>query len=164
MHAGEALWNLYTILTAIERRYGNDPDMVRLAGLGQESCRVISQQIQVPPPPSQQLEIRLCQLLPARVTPTPTPLVPPPARLPSSQSDGGGRSEATQKALDNCQFILDNKDDVAEHAADFADSIATKAESMRESILKYNSVTPRMAEALQNMRDSLQRVLDRGDD
>ncbi len=157
MHAGEALWNLYTILAALERRHGSDPDMMRLAGLGQASCRVLSDQIQVPAPPAQQLEIRLAQLLPAPANPAPT-------RIPSTQSDGGGRSADTQQALTDIQFILDHKDDVPEHAAEFADSIAGKAESMRESILKYNNATPRMKEALQNMRAGLERALDRGDD
>lgn len=157
MHAGEALWNLYTILAALERRHGSDPDMMRLAGLGQDSCRVLSEHIHVPAPPAQQLELRLAQLVPA-------PAHPAPTRIPSTQPDGGGRSAATQQALDDIQYILDHKDDVPERSAEFADSIAEKAESMRESILKYNNATPRMSEALQNMRSGLERILDRGDD
>lgn len=160
MHAGEALWNLYMVMTALERRSGSDPAMMRLAGLGQESCRVLSAHISVPPPTAQQLELRLNQLLP----PAPPPSNPAPSRIPSTQPDGGGRSSETQQALDNVQFILDHKDDVPERSAEFADSIASKAESMRESILKYNNATPKMAEALQNMRAGLERVLDREDD
>ena len=61
-----------------------------------------------------------------------------------------------QEWIDTCDDILNDCEDVPEHAEDFALSVSENVEDMRDWIIKNRRVTEGMKTAIGNMRDGLE--------
>jgi len=147
MHAGESLWDLYGLITGLERRYGSDPGMLNALAKARNDLKVIGELILVPPPSDAEVAQRITKFERAVVKQLPTvdkPIVPPRS-VRGMTGDG-------QNAKDLCTVILDDMDDMPEEAEDFAESVKLKVGSMLESIERHGSATPKMLTALENMR------------
>lgn len=150
MHAGQALWNLCLLTYEQVAKAQNDP----VLAVALESCQVLSDFIKVPLPDQAALahlarkndELRGVQTL------TSVPAAKPPA---------GSINGLAREALDHCNYILDNVDEVPEKGAAFADSLRDKATSMKESITKAGTATDRQVSALENMHAGLDKWLNR---
>jgi hypothetical protein len=147
MHAGESLWDLYGLITGLERKYGSDSAMLKALAKARNDLKVIGELILVPPPSDAEVAQRIPKFERAEVKQPATvdrPIVPP--RGTKSMTAEG------QAAKDLCTEILNDMDEMPEEAEDFAESVKLKVGSMLESIEKYGSATPKMLMALENMR------------
>jgi hypothetical protein len=141
------MWNLVALMTYFERQNSTKPGVLKLTGLGHESCKVIAEWIKVPMPPSDALAIRL-QLLQKMKDDVEAQM-----RSSAQQRAAGPASDA----LKLCETILAGLDtlqddpDLPGSGLDFVTSVREKATSMQESIQARNSVTEPMLAALHNM-------------
>lgn len=62
-----------------------------------------------------------------------------------------------QEGLDLCNEIESLVNELPERAEDFGSGVSEKVDSFRESINKMKKATPKMIEALENMRDGCER-------
>ena len=151
MHAGEALYTLYTLAVAVERRCGKDLALMRLTGDGLTACRTLAEYLNVDLPDSAQLEVWLQAKTGEQQAAASAKAVKP----------GRVRSPETEQAVANCAYIIENAENAPERCTDFANSVKEKAEDMQASIMRYNNATPAMGSALANMRSGLERILER---
>lgn len=157
MHAGESLWDLYGLITGLERKYGSDPAMLKALAKARNDLQVIGELILVPPPSDAEVAQRIPKFERTEVRQPPTvdrPIVPPRTVK--------GMTAEGQAAKDLCTEILDDMNDMPEEAEDFAESVKLKVESMLESIEKYGSATSKMLTALENMRHGQLKWLHKG--
>lgn len=63
------------------------------------------------------------------------------------------------RAIETANWIIENAEFIPSKGREFADSIAEKAESIRESVVDRDSVSPGQLEALENMEAGLARWL-----
>jgi hypothetical protein len=69
----------------------------------------------------------------------------------------------TEEALELCDDILIDLDELPDAADEFAESVREKVESMSEWIQEHDKVTPKMVKALKNMKDGVARWLENDD-
>jgi len=62
-----------------------------------------------------------------------------------------------EEALELCESILNDLEELPEEAEDFAASVGEKVSGMQEWIEEKDFVTDKMAEALKNMRHAVDR-------
>lgn len=65
------------------------------------------------------------------------------------------------EAVELCDEILDSLGELPEAAASFSESIEEKVSSMKETIQKSDNVSPNQEKALVNMKEGVQRWLER---
>jgi len=157
MHAGESLWDLYGLITGLERKYGSDPTMLKALAKARNDLKIIGELILVPPPSDAEVAQRIPKFERTEVRQPPTVDRP----IVSSRTVKGMTAEG-QAAKDLCTEILDDMNDMPEEAEDFAESVKLKVESMLESIEKYGSATSKMLTALENMRHGQLKWLHKG--
>ena len=155
MHAGDALWDLYGLVTALERSAGSNAEMLKLLAGARNNLKVIGDFISVPAPNEVELAPRVPKITPAYVS------SPPPSSVGSESPKSRVvlPHDDVQRALDLCDAIIRDVDEMPEEAEDFAESILDKAKSMRDNIQKHDSVTEKMLSALENMRHGQERWL-----
>lgn len=66
-----------------------------------------------------------------------------------------------KEANDLAEELLKRCEELPERAADFYESVTDKVRGIRETINKYNKVTPRQESALENMYAGVERWLER---
>jgi hypothetical protein len=145
LHAGESLWDLYGLITGLERRFGTDPSVLTALAKARNDLKTIGDCISVCAPSDVEVAPRIPKF--ERISPN---------SLPHSSPYQSSRprvmtAEGTE-AHDLCTSILDDMEDMPDEADEFAESVSSKVKSMQESIEKYSSATPKMLLALQNMR------------
>ena len=64
---------------------------------------------------------------------------------------------------DECEELISQCGDLPEKAEEFGESVSEKAGSMAEWARENGTVTPRMATAMRNMKDGVERWLERSD-
>lgn len=152
MHAGEALHNLYALVVAVERKHGSSRQMFGALAIGYESCKVLSEFINVPLPDDTNLQARIEQFkLQPEISPS-SASSPDPLHKTTPASSG-----EIAEALGLCDSILQDIDKVSNN--EYSESVSSKAASMRDWIKSKNHVTDKMATALQNMRHGLDKWL-----
>lgn len=75
------------------------------------------------------------------------------------QRDKSADDTEWQARLDQCQELLDMLDDLPDRAADFAESVREKTQSIAEWIEENEHVTQAQCEALNNMESGAERWL-----
>lgn len=155
MHAGESLWNLYALVTGLERRFGTEPSVLKALAGARNDLKTISDFISVPPPSDAELGPRVPQF----ERPKEAASAPPPSSSPSQPS--GKLTPEGSEGLAICDSILEDISEMPDRAMDFAESIMGKVSSMKESIEKYGNATPKMINALQNMRHAQLKWMNR---
>lgn len=65
------------------------------------------------------------------------------------------------EALDFCDELLTDLDELPERAEDFRDSVREKVESIRDWVEEHETITERQAEALRNIRAGVDKWLRR---
>lgn len=156
MHAGESLWDLYGLITGLERKFGSDPAMLKAMAKARNDLRVIGELILVPSPSDAEVVHRIPKFERTEAKQLPTvdrPIVPPRATK--------GMSAEGQAAKDLCTEILDDMDNMPDGSEEFAESVELKVKSMQESIEQRGSATPKMLLALENMRHGQLKWLNR---
>lgn len=155
MHAGEALWNLYALVTFMERNCSSDPSMLKVTALGAESCKTLAEFINVKAPDDAMLQRLVDQLQRMHVESKPKQ----ESRTPVTRTLGGVQSAPVTSALEMCESILRDLDDLPEAADEFKEGIDDKVSGMREWIKEKNHVTDKMGAALENMRRAVDKWL-----
>jgi len=162
VHAGEALWNLYGLVTALERSMGTNVDALKALSGARNDLKTISDFISVPVPSDAELAPRVPKITFAAPAARQEsagearPMTSPDTRPKVSAAE---RSEQMAEALSLCDAILDTADEVPEAGEEWMESVAAKVKSMKESIEQHNGCTPRMLTALQNMRHGQEKWL-----
>lgn len=148
MHAGEALWQLYAALEAIQKRT-KDGAVTLLIEKAEEFCGVVGEHLQVGLPPVDQRSLRAAALVESLET-----------LVKDDESSKSLTNSEAKEAFDLALGILEDLDRLPTRAVDFSESVGEKVASMRDYIVKYNRVTPAQLKALQNMRGGVDRWLE----
>ena len=135
MSSGEALWNVYALLVALERRLGADPDILKALGSGQSDCRVLAETLMIRLPDPQQLELRV-----AKIVPEPT-------------------NPFAKEAIDCCDFLDAH---IVEACELWTKSVVNTAISMKSDIRRYNDVSATLLSKLRGMKDALTAHIAKG--
>jgi len=153
MHAGESLWNLYALVTCLERRHGTDPALLKALAGARNDLKVIGDLIQVPPPTDEELGPRIPRLE--------KPVGAHTEKSVTSQKRNGSFTANGTRALELGRDILIDMEDMPDKAAEFVESVTAKVKSMLEHVEKYGNASDKMVTALENMRYGQLRWLNR---
>jgi hypothetical protein len=159
MHAGEALWDLYALLTHL--RSAVVPEAVADAAL--KACGIIGDLIKVPPPTQAVMQWRVDELFKR------TGLLP---IVPAVRAAAPSRHKATvppkdadaQEALDLCDSILENSTQVPDKARDWADKGAEITRSIQSQVREKGTVTEKQLDLLRDKDEKVKRWLPKDDD
>lgn len=155
MDAGQGLWNLCAILHYLERGSSSDPNMLKLLGLGQESCRALSRHIKVDQPSGTELTRYIEHF--QHEFKLPAPDIGSLKHDEPMKEEKGGSSDP-EAALVLCRDILARVEFLdSEAAEDFRESLTEKVQSMQEWIEKEAHVTEKMMAALENMSNGVSK-------
>ena len=152
------------MVTLLERSNSTNPGMLRVMALCHESCKVLSEQLQVPLPDSTQLASHVAYLE-GMMTPTEKPTAPTgTAEAVCHAKEAIDRSSLKSEVREFvalCDSILDDLDEMPDKAEEFTESVREKVSGMRETASTKNFATAKMIAAAENMRGGVDRWLHR---
>jgi len=148
--------------TLLERSNSTNPGMLRVMALCHESCKVLSEYIQVPLPDSTQLASRVAYLesmiTPVVAAPADKPRARPPA---GPELDRAVLKAEVREFVDLCDAILTDLDDVPEAGEEYAASSREFISGMRATAASRNFVTEKMLAVAEDKRVKVDRWLHR---
>jgi len=161
VQTGEAVWNATAIMHYLARKHSTDTAMLRLLGLGQESCKQIADHLGISLPTSAELN-NYTQYFDN----TFFPAGPKPGTSDRRQNAQGDpppvkAAPPVEEALKVAGAILEGCSDLYSlpAACEFAESVANTTESMSHWIRENNHVTEKMFKSLKNIKAGVDKWL-----